>query len=53
MNKFTATGEVDETYLDTGAVDEKDLSVEHLKVVLDLEWSWRMIKITRGKLPLN
>ena len=53
MNKFTGTGEVDETYLDTGAVDEKDLSVEHLKVVLDLEWPWRMIKTTRGKLPLN
>ena len=53
MNKFTGTGEVDETYLDTGAVDEKDLSVEHLPVVLDLEWSGRISRITRGKLPLN
>ena len=26
VDKFTGTGEVDETYLDTGAVDEKDLS---------------------------
>ena len=26
MDKFTGTGEVDETYLDTGAVDEKELS---------------------------